>query len=117
MHFSHGASTSVQDEIQGSSSSVHDQKFGFEQPNGADFITNKLTDARLDSDRTVQNFAARGDGLSPALDIKGLTAASQRAVQVNCLSAVCAVLLHLMPSIFYLILYVIIILSICSYIA
>ncbi|RVW55944.1 Calmodulin-binding transcription activator 2 [Vitis vinifera] len=81
VHFSHGASTSVQDEIHGSSSSVHDQKFGFEQPNGADFITNKLTDARLDSDRTVQNFAARGDGLSPALDIKGLTAASQRAVQ------------------------------------
>ena len=86
MHFSHGASTSVQDEVHGSSSSPPDQKFSFEQPNGADFITHKLTDARLGSDSRVQDFAACGAGLSAALDIKGLPASPQKAVQVKCLS-------------------------------
>uniref|UniRef100_A0A5B6ZN30 Putative calmodulin-binding transcription activator 3 isoform X1 n=2 Tax=Davidia involucrata TaxID=16924 RepID=A0A5B6ZN30_DAVIN len=51
--------------------SMHDQKLYFEQLSGADLLTHKLVDARLDSDNTVQDVS-HGDRLNPD---------AQRAVQ------------------------------------
>ncbi|KAJ0036031.1 hypothetical protein Pint_24238 [Pistacia integerrima] len=60
----------------------HDQKLYVEQPGGTDFITHKLTDARLDGDNTVPNIVPCGDRLITDGDVRAVTASSQRVTQV-----------------------------------
>ena len=60
---------------------VHGQKF-FKHPTGADFITRRLTDARLDTDSSVQDVVTCGNRLITDKDNQTLMAASQGVVQV-----------------------------------
>lgn len=63
----------------------HNQKFYVEQPSGTDFITHKLTDARLDSDSTAPNIVSCGDRLITDIDVRAVAASSQRVTQVCCM--------------------------------
>uniref|UniRef100_A0A7N2R6B9 CG-1 domain-containing protein n=1 Tax=Quercus lobata TaxID=97700 RepID=A0A7N2R6B9_QUELO len=60
---------------------VHGQKF-FKHPTGADFITRRLTDARLDTDSSVQDVVTCANRLITDKDNQTLMAASQGVVQV-----------------------------------
>ncbi|XP_044499184.1 calmodulin-binding transcription activator 3-like isoform X1 [Mangifera indica] len=60
----------------------HNQKFYVEQPSGTDFITHKLTDARLDSDSTAPNIVPCRDRLITDIDVRAVAASSQRVTQV-----------------------------------
>lgn len=65
--FNHGTSSFICADICGSRgnlSSTCEQKLDSEQLNAADFLTHKLTDARLDADNTVQDVSC-GDRLIP----------------------------------------------------
>lgn len=78
--YHHSSRSSNWAEINGLSitDGVHDQKFCI-HPTGADFITHKLTDARLDTDNSVQDVVTCGDRF---ITDKDNQAASQGVVQV-----------------------------------
>lgn len=58
------------------------QNFYVGQPSGADFITHKLTDARLASDSTIANIGTCGERLITNIDVHAVTTSSQGASQV-----------------------------------
>ncbi|KAJ4721920.1 Calmodulin-binding transcription activator like [Melia azedarach] len=58
------------------------QKFHIEQPGGADFTKNKLTDARLDTNSAVTNIGTSGDRLITDVDVPAVTPSSQGASQL-----------------------------------
>jgi hypothetical protein len=60
---------------------VHYQKYFVEHPTGADFISHKLTDARLDADSSVHVLTYR-DRLITDKDNQTLMATSGEVVQV-----------------------------------
>lgn len=61
---------------------VHHQKFFVEHPTGADFISHKLTDARLDADSSVQGVLTYRNRLITDKDNQTLMATSEEVVQV-----------------------------------
>ncbi|XP_059429611.1 calmodulin-binding transcription activator 2-like isoform X3 [Corylus avellana] len=61
---------------------VHYQKFFVEHPTGADFISHKLTDARLDADSSVQGVLTYRNRLITDKDNQSLMATSGEVVQV-----------------------------------
>lgn len=75
---------------------VHGQKF-FKHPTGADFITHRLTDARLDTDSSVQDVVTCGNRLITDKDSQTLTAASQGVVQVCFVQSTAFTYLLLIP--------------------
>lgn len=82
--FAHGAGSSVWNGMDSSTRnerSMHDQNLFVEAPNRADFITHKLTDARLDVDCRVNNVTCE-DRLTTDIDVQVATASSQREAQV-----------------------------------
>lgn len=62
--------------------SMHDQKCGVKESGEADFITHKLTDARLDVDGKVRDLVAYGDRLITDIGIQVAPLASKRDIQV-----------------------------------
>jgi hypothetical protein len=60
---------------------VHYQKF-FEHPTGADFISHKPTDTRLDADSSVQGVLTYGERLITDKDNQTLMETSGEVVQV-----------------------------------
>ncbi|XP_008223475.1 PREDICTED: calmodulin-binding transcription activator 2-like [Prunus mume] len=83
--FAHGAGSSIWNGMDSSTRnerSMHDQNLFVEAPNRADFITHKLTDARLDVDCRVNNVTCV-DKLTTEIDVQVATASSQREAQVS----------------------------------
>ncbi|KAF8387689.1 hypothetical protein HHK36_026343 [Tetracentron sinense] len=79
------ASSSVWAEIHNSSrnlSSMQDQKIYFDQSNGADFVTVKLSDTKLDAYGMVKDVLTGGDRVFPDAAFQSLVTDSQRIVQV-----------------------------------
>ncbi|XP_021640212.2 calmodulin-binding transcription activator 3 isoform X2 [Hevea brasiliensis] len=79
--FDHSTGSSLWTEIPGSSKyayHVPDQKFYVGQPRGADVITRKLTDSRLDGD--IPDSVATGDRLINNVDDQALAAIPQRLI-------------------------------------
>ncbi|XP_035539286.1 calmodulin-binding transcription activator 3-like isoform X2 [Juglans regia] len=61
-HQGSGLSNCAETNSSSNSNGVHDQKLFTEHPRGADFLTHKLTDARLDANSSVQDVT-KGDRL------------------------------------------------------
>ncbi|GAV71635.1 IQ domain-containing protein/CG-1 domain-containing protein/Ank_2 domain-containing protein [Cephalotus follicularis] len=82
--FGHGATSCLWSEVHSLSRNafnVHDQKLFFEQPSGADFLTHKITDSRLDTDSKVPDFLTCIDRLITHPDVEVATS-SQSVIQV-----------------------------------
>ncbi|XP_057959007.1 calmodulin-binding transcription activator 3-like isoform X2 [Malania oleifera] len=85
-NFSHGISSPLWAQVHSSNKSVQnpfDRKFYVEQPGGAESISRKLVDARLDADCRVQDDVTTGIRLIPTDDIQAASISSQRADLVS----------------------------------
>ncbi|PON64836.1 Notch [Parasponia andersonii] len=82
----HAAGSSVWAPTHGSTrheESTRGQKCDVEEPGGADFITHKLTDARLDVDGKVSDIFALSDRLITDMGIQVTPLASKRDIEVT----------------------------------
>lgn len=67
--------------------SLHDQNLFVEELNGSDFITHKLTDARLDGNSGVKDLTCK-DRWTTDRDVQAVTAASLGEAQVCALQSI-----------------------------